>query len=488
VPNTDEPDTVPDDRPPLLEEDPLGNGLEEEAGEGAKDGEFDELLPDLPSDPDLDDANASELESGVELDEDEDDESNAEESHLDVGNILDDDDAIAAGSVDGDEAGPSDDVLGNDIGSFASDDGDESVDPRESLDDLIDEASLPRIETDESEESGLGDALFETVIISDEEPPRRADLMWGEMPLAHAEAPRTVVRKTTSGAAACGGDVVVIDDGGARRVLARHVPGGVRSAVVDEAAETLLYATNSGALFRVALSAESPEALVAYHDALGSLAVEPELSLGGPTPSARPAVLLHVGGAARTLLESTDHGTTWRRVELRGSVLALSTGSPPSCLVATERGARLYRSGSSGGFSAVGPVWPPDTEVPELASSGDVLVAHEVGSFLRVSADGGVTFRPVPGTSNATAITAGRLGQRPWAFAALFDPASGRAAIVSIDAASAEAAVIAHLEPDGDEEMEDAYRAVSLSWDESTETLYVAGEFGLTRFRRPPSA
>jgi hypothetical protein len=198
--------------------------------------------------------------------------------------------------------------------------------------------------------------------------------------------------------------------------------------------------------------------------------------------------LLHAGGASRTLLESTDHGKTWRRVDLGGAVLALSAGTPPACLVTTERGTRLFRSEPSGGFTAVGAVWPADAEVPHLASHGDVVIVLEPGAPLRISADGGATFKTAARTSLATAITAGRLGTRPWAFTALFDPTSGRTALVSIDAATGDAFVIGYLEPDGDDDADDACRVVSLAWDESEETLYAAGAFGLARFRRPPSA
>jgi hypothetical protein len=296
-----------------------------------------------------------------------------------------------------------------------------------------------------------------------------------------------VVRATAEGAVTFGTDVALVGESGARRAIA-VVPGLVRSAVVDASASVLVYSTSAGALFRVALADSAPEPLVAYRDAVGSSAKTPELALGGPTRSARPALLLHAGGASRALLESTDHGKTWRRVDLGGAVLALSAGTPPACLVATERGTRLFRSEPSGGFSAVGAVWAADAEVPQLASWGDVVVVLEPGAPLRVSADGGATFKTAARTSLATAITAGRLGTRSWAFASLFEPTSGRTALVSIDAATGDAFVIGHIEPEGDDDADDACKVVSLAWDESEETLFAAGEFGLVRFRRPPSA
>ena len=214
-----------------------------------------------------------------------------------------------------------------------------------------------------------------------------------------------------------------------------------------------------------------------------------ELSLGGPTPSSRPAILLHVSTGGGTLLESTDHGTTFRRVDLGGRVLALSSGSPPVCLVETSDSFRLFRSAPSGGFTAVGGEWTFEVEHLGLASDGDVVAALEPGHGVRVSIDQGATFRRVAGSVRATAVTAGRLGGRRSVFAALFDPASGRSAIVWVDAASADAYVVAELTPNVEDDDEDDWAKVaSLAWDPNTETLWAAGSFGLRRWRRPPSA
>lgn len=474
APKSDEPEQLPEPTPFLADDDEL------DEGDGA------DLLQVEDGAPDLDDSTASDLDPGIDLDETESDTGTDESIVLDVGDLLDGREAAPHLDDEADDAVLAEDLFGDrNIGSFSTDDTDDST-SNEGFVDLIDE-SLPGLDADDGEEAAA-DALFDTAVLAEgEELPRRAELMWGEIPLARAEAPRTVVRIVREGAVTFGSDVALVSESGSRRVVTA-VPGVVRSAVVDAAASLLLYATQAGALFRVALSDSEPEPLVAYRDAVGPSGASPELALGGPTPSARPALLLHVGGAARALVESTDHGKTWRRVDLGGPVLALSVGSPPACLVAAERGTRLFRSEPSGGFTAVGASWPADAEVPSLATHGDVVVALEPGALLRVSADGGVTFKPAARTTLATAITAGRLGSRPWAFAALFEPTSGRTALVSIDAATGDAFVIGYIEPEGDEDADEACRVVSLAWDEGEETLYAAGEFGLARFRRPPSA
>jgi hypothetical protein len=213
------------------------------------------------------------------------------------------------------------------------------------------------------------------------------------------------------------------------------------------------------------------------------------LSLGGPTPSTRPAALLHVGGGAGVLLESTDRGVTWRKVDLGGRVLSVSTGTPPLCLVEEQDGSRLFRSEASGAFRRLSAEIALDDHA-ELASEGDVAALYEPGLGVRVSADGGVTFRRVDGSARATAVTAGRLGGRASAFMALFDAASGHTSLVWIDAASADAHIVSELSPDPELESDtdDWAKITSLAWDAEDETLWATGIFGVRRWRRPPSA
>jgi hypothetical protein len=125
-----------------------------------------------------------------------------------------------------------------------------------------------------------------------------------------------------------------------------------------------------------------------------------------------------------------------------------------------------------------------------VVSDGDVFVILELGAGVRVSANGGVTFRRVAGSSRATAIAAGRLGGRLSAFAALFDAASGHTSLIWIDAASADAHIVSELSPDLDQEddLDEWSKVASLAWDADDETLWAAGPFGLRRWRRPPSA
>jgi hypothetical protein len=189
------------------------------------------------------------------------------------------------------------------------------------------------------------------------------------------------------------------------------------------------------------------------------------------------------------LLETTDRGATFRRVELGRRVLAVSPGSPPVCLVEVGESVRLLRSAPSGGFAATGGEWTFESERVDLVAAGDIVSVLEQGRGVRVSADGGATFHVTAGTARATAIAAGRLGGRRSVFAALFDANSGRSALVWIDATCADARTIAEILPDLGEDQEDDWAKIdALTWDPSSETLWAAGSFGVRRWRRPPSA
>jgi hypothetical protein len=175
-------------------------------------------------------------------------------------------------------------------------------------------------------------------------------------------------------------------------------------------------------------------------------------------------------------------------VDLGGRIGVLSTGTPPVCIVESNDSYRLFRSQPSGGFTAAGGEWGLELDRVVLSSDGTTVAALEPDLGVQVSVDGGARFRRVPGTARATAITTGRLGSRPSAFTALYDPTSGRSTIVWIDAASATGYVVSDLAPPDDESDDDYTRVTALAWNAGTETLWATGKFGLARWRRPPSA
>jgi hypothetical protein len=460
-----------------------------EGDETESDGDFSDLLRSFDGDAGLDDSEAEELDAGVDIDEDGPSAPEDSDAPLDIGEVVqarDDDDAqVTDEEGPADEAGTGlfDDVAGTE---FGADDAEGTIEPEDLVDD-----DLPALMQDADEQEGaLSDEADHLLGMDDEEPPRRAERQWLEIPIAPLPACR-VVRCAKGLVAAGGSGVVLIGAEGDVSVLTEGLGDTVTSLLLDADARMALAATERGKVFRLHASASKAEELTSFREVL--LPLDPErpvsLSFGGPTPSTRPAALLHVSAGGGVLLESTDRGTTWRRVELGGCVLTVSSGVPPVCVVETSDGPRLFRSEPSGAFRRF------DAELvagdrAQLESGGDVVALLDLGSGVRVSADGGATFRRVTGCSRATAVTAGRLGGRPSAFAALFDAASGRTSLVWIDATSGDANVVAELSSDQDldEDLDDWTQVASLAWDAADETLWAAGAFGVRRFRRPPSA
>ncbi|HVW25990.1 MAG TPA: hypothetical protein VHC69_11520 [Polyangiaceae bacterium] len=461
---------------------PLGEGDETDS-----DGDFSDLLRSFEGDDGLDDSEAEELDAGVDLDDESTSLPEDSDSPLDIGEIVqasDDEDALV-----GDEVGPTgeagnglfDDIAGLELDA---DDAEGTVEPE----DLIDEDLPVLMQEADEQEGALSDEADHLLGMDDEEPPRRAERSWLEVPVAPLSDCR-VVRSAKGLVAAGGGSVAILGAEGEVNVRSDGFGAPVTTLLLDDAG-TVLFATDRGKVFRLLGGTAAAEELVGFRDALP---LDPEkpvsLSLGGPTPSTRPAALLRVSAGGGVLLESTDRGTTWRRVDLGGSVLAVSAGVPPMCIVEGSRGAHLFRSEASGAFRRLDEELAASDRT-ELASDHDVVVLLDPGSGVRVSADGGVGFRTVAGCSHATAVTAGRLGGRPSAFAALFDAASGHASLVWVDAASGDAYVVSELSPDPDldNDLDEWTKVVSLAWDAAEETLWAAGAFGVRRWRRPPSA
>lgn len=472
-----------EDPEPLPELPPLGESDETDA-----EGDFSDLLRSFDGDGGLDDSESDELDAGVDIDEDGPDDPEGAEQPLDIGEIVqasDDEEGSA-----GDEVGPDGEVAGSlfdDGGALemGGDDAEGTVEPEN----LIPE-ELPVLLQDEGEQEGtLNEESDELLGMGEEDPPRRAELPWLELP--PTDLPECRVVRSRKGLVAAGGSgVVFIGPEGDVLRLSESLGDAVTGLLVDADARSVLACTERGALYRLLGPDAAPESLAAFREVL---ALDREkalsLSLAGPTPSSRPAALLHVSAGGGVLLESTDRGVTWRKVDLGGQVLAVSTGAPPYCLVEEQDGLRLFRSEPTGAFRRLSTELTSD-EHAELASDGDVVALLEPGLGVRVSADGGVSFRRAAGSARATAVTAGRLGGRPSAFTALFDAASGHTSLVWIDAASADAHVVSELSPDPEleNELDEWAKVVSLAWDAEDETLWAAGVFGVRRWRRPPSA
>jgi hypothetical protein len=454
-----------------------------------------ELNLQLEEDGNLDDSVASDLDHGIDVASEDPHAGDGDEPGLDVGvGGFEPDlgEGEGEGNGEDDEAGPVGDDVGSDLGQEEEFDADEAEGGSDRLDEFV-PAELPSLDAEAGEmDAGPDNEPIELSVGEEEDAPRRSELAWTEvvLPVRMPSCTSIVVERSTPSLLAGGREVFTVDDAGVRRTLAANLDDTVTSLVQGMEPGTALFTTRSGQLWRCAPEKRMLERVVAFggDSGIGSLSL-PEILLGGPTPSQRPALLLHVkddrGG---TLLESTDYGTTWRRVELGGVVTSLSNGSPPLCLVDTGRALRFFLSESSGGFSPIGSPYSGETDAPEMVTREDAVILLSPGHGVSVSANHGATFKAAPGCSRATAVAAGRLGTRLSAFAALFDRASGRATLVWIDAASAEVFAVATIEPSDEDDDDDFCRVESLAWDPHSETLWAGGLFGLRRFRRPSSA
>ncbi len=475
TPGSDDLDDLSKKEEPLVEED-------EETAEA----EFDEGLRFFDDDEDLDDATAAEIETGIALwDEPEADGDEPELSMEDLGDVFSAASASEEPSSEGDDLGPLDDAFRPDSAdSETFDPDDDSVGANE-VEEFV-PSEMPDIDDVDDEDTLRSEEVISLALGAEEEPPH-AELSWVDVPISGLAQPRRLVVRVGEEIIAGGSDVVRIDAEDGVESISGELRGGAVSLVADGDQATLLVATGAGELFRLCRG-RPPEVLESWKDAsISGRSSNSALTLGGPTRSTLPAILLRVSTDG-VLLESTDRGTTFRRIELRGKVCSLSTGSPPLCVVESHDSLRLFRSATSGGFTAIHGEWPFEADGIELVTEGDIVALLERGRGVHVSIDGGGNFQPVAGLARATAVCAGKLSGRRSTFAALFDPPSGRTSLVWVDAASPAAFVIATLSPHSEDDDDDWAKVLSLTWDHNTESLWGAGKFGVRRWRRPPSA
>lgn len=479
--NTDDPerrnngDDVPDEAFPI-------QGSDEEAPAEAE-GDFSNLLRNFEDAADLDDQVAADIDPGVDITDTPELPEDVDPALLDIGETIEPPSEFHGLVAEADDFGPTDDVAGADAIEPLPDPT-EGDDHDGTTGDDIETTDLGEVAPEHEEEEAVPHAPGDDIGVTlDEDPPGPAVRPWLDIAVAPCPS-RTVVASQGGGILAAGSDVSVFDESGNSTKLVPEVASLVTS-VLRLPDGALFYTTLRGQLFRI--DSREPECITAWTDVFDLKQPALALELGGMTPSSRPAMLLRVGNERKELLESTDNGCTFRRVDLGGQILAVSSGSPPVCLVKSDRAVRVLRSEPSGGFALTGATLRGDAKGPLVAAHGDVIAVLDPGRGVQVSADGGRSLRTVAGLASATAIAAGIVGGRPIVFAALFNSATETAKIACVDAASGDATTIAGVDV-GDNEEGDHARVVSLAWNEHTETLWGAGAFGLRCWRRPPSA
>jgi hypothetical protein len=445
-----------------------------------------ELLTSFEDELGNEDESGSELDAGVDVEEQEEGGFDGEPEPFDLGDVGSELIEFVQLDGEGDDVGFADDT-GIEIGEaepLGTDSGEEGgTEPGDLMSDLLGE-NLPSLDSaDDGGDEGTNEPNEIDAIDDDPRLPP-AELPWIEVAL-RASSPRSLVVQASERRFAAGDDLTLVDDSGNATVLVRKGGGAITSMVVDAENGFLVYATVGGRLFRTNFEG-LPTRLIGWPEVAGFPTDRPfDVRLGGPTPSSRPAILLQIADGGGSLLESTDHGSTWRRVDLGGPVLSLASGTPPVALVRTSKGLALFRSEATGGFTAAALFSSDDPEGTTLSVAGTVIVALEPDLGVRVSADDGAVFRRVAGGRSATAVTAAMIAGRPSAFVALFDPTTVRASLACVDAGTGDSVTVADIESSDDDEFT---RVLSLGWDPQTETLWAAGTFGLRCFRRPPSA
>lgn len=444
--------------------------------------DFSSLLSNFEDAADLDDQVANEVDTGIEVAEDPEQSEDGDQPLLDIGETVEAPAELKILVVEGDEFGPRDEAAVSDavesLPETVQGDDDEGV----SGDD-VETAELGDLDSTAEDDEAPQAPSDDIIVALEDEPPGQAALPWLDVDVASCPA-RSVVVSYRGKVVAAGTDVSGLDEAGVRKTLVRNVGSTVTSLLCTPDG-SIFYTTREGELFRI--DSRGSECIPGWIEALDLKQPAYALELGGMTPSSRPAMLLRVGSARKELLESTDYGSTFRRVDLGGQILAVSGGSPPVCLVKGDRAIRVLRSESTGGFASTGATLRGDAKNLVVAAHGDVVAVLDPGRGVLVSADGGRSLRNVNGLARATAVAAGLVAGRPAVFAALFNPATETAKIALVDAASADAMVVAGIDPD-DNDDGNFSKVTSLSWNEHTETLWGAGAFGLRCWRRPPNA
>jgi hypothetical protein len=444
--------------------------------------DFSNLLRNFEDAADLDDQVASEVDTGIEVGETPDLPEDMDQPLLDVGETVEPPPEAKIVVAEGDEFGPRDDPAVSDavesLPETVHGDDDEGV----SGDD-VETAELGALDSNAEDDEAAPAPPDDVIVSLEDDPPGPAALPWLDVDVASSPV-RTVVASHRGKVISAGTDVSELDEAGVRKTLIQSVGSTVTSLLCTPDG-SVFYTTREGELFRI--DSRGSECIAGWIEALDLKQPAYALELGGMTPSSRPAMLLRVGSGRKELLESTDYGSTFRRVDLGGQILAVSSGSPPVCLVKGDRSIRVVRSESTGGFTSTGATLRGDAKNLVVVAHADVVAVLDPGRGVQVSADGGRSLRHVEGSARATAVAAGLVAGRPIVFAALFNPATETAKIALMDAASAEAVVVAGIDPD-DNDDGDFSRVTSLAWNEYTETLWGAGAFGLRCWRRPPSA
>jgi hypothetical protein len=354
---------------------------------------------------------------------------------------------------------------------------------------------LPPLELDEDGASPEEERWQSAGDPRDEPLPEPAELVWHERPLCHANLPCQALALGLGVVVAAGEQLLWLAGSAASPTLLPGRVGQVQSLVlVGQTRQYVLCATVRGALI-----ARRPDGSSELWETWRELAgPDPErlqglelCQLGDDCP---PIVLGRTTSGA--LLRSTRGGSDWHRVHLPGRVLALSACGSPVVAVGDVGGKNVLWRSEDLGTSFVEVALSTSAqavvigECPLICAIEECVALAHPERGLVVSADGGQSFRRVPGCAGATALAAGQLEGKPTVFAALLLEGDDRTELVVVDPSRARAERVGTQAPPAagvegwDASLERA-RTSAMRWDADSRCLWLAGSFGLTSWFPP---
>lgn len=456
-----------------------------------------EIYDDLPieldplDDPGNDDTEASDLVVGEEIDVlgGANEHGENEPIELDLGTLIGGADSFL--ELEDDQEGIEvDSALGISLPeALTPDDGAEGLDDG---DVTVDESKFPALEMDDGSEGIAAEREISLGNPSDEARLAFAPVLW------RLQLPSTALE--ACGALGVSAEQVVA--GSSDLLWFRNdSPSPLRVAVdgsalgdlalLGDAGDLALCCTRSGQLFRRARFASQAEQLTRAREQLRNAGPRVRLAFGA-TEGGR-ALLWSSDGQ---LLEVFDSGERFERLELEGKVVAAARESR-SLLVARgrERWLVSVERDTPSSVELDGPaLLVAQSETPVLATAGNAVAVAEHGRALLVSADGGRSFRRVPGTGNATAIAGATLGGAPRFFAAVYRETSDHSDLLLIDPERGEALCIARLDASGNDAPGDAIergewaKVARIAWHAASDRLWLVGGFGVASLARPEPA
>ena len=436
-----------------------------------------------------DDQEATDLAVGEEIDVLGESIGDNEPIELDLGTVVDLDDALREGEDDSDSGFEVDPAVGLTLPeALTPDDGSEGLDDGSIT---VDESKFPDLEMDDGSEGIAAEREISLGAASDEARVPMSAQPWHALHPAMALEACNALAVSADGVVAGSSDLLWFRNDSSQP-LRVAVDGSALSDLVLVGADhdIALASTKSGQLFRRARFASQAEQLTRFREQLRPVhGSRPQLSFGGALGLRQGRILLWLHDGS--LLDVLDAGDRFERLEFDGKVLAVARESAV-ILLGRGRTRVLLTLDQPAGTSV--PLSGPalsvaQSEAPLLASAGGSLALAERGRALMVSADAGATFRSVAGSASTTAVAGALLAGSPRFFAAVYRETSDQSDILLIDPERGEAECIAHLDVAAEHSPSDAIergewaKVACLSWDPSGGRLWAAGGFGVVSFR-----